>query len=252
MIGVPTIMWLILNAPEFECNKLSSLRCFAAGGSASPEELLKACKKKLKDFEFCPGYGLSEASGMALTTVSLDDALSHQGSVGRPIPLMEAKVVDTFGKTLPVGEAGEVLLRGSLVFHEYWHNPDATRETLVDGWVHTGDVGKMDEEGYFYILDRMKDMINRGGEKIWSLEVENVLYRNPKILEATAVGVPDKVFGEEVKAVIVLKPDAKATAEEVQDFCSKYLARYKIPKFVEFREALPRNPSGKVLKRELK
>lgn len=252
MIGVPTIMWLMLNAPEFDREKLSSLRCFAAGGSATPEELLKACREKLTDFEICPGYGLSEACGMVLTTVSLDEALAHKGSAGRPLPLIETKVVDASDRPLPYGEAGELLLRGCQVFKEYWNNPDATRKTLVNGWLHTGDVGAVDEEGYVYILDRMKDMINRGGEKIWSLEVENVLYRNPKILEAAAVGVPDMVLGEEVKAVIVLRPGAKATPEDVQEFCGQYLARYKIPKYIEFREALPRNPAGKVLKHELK
>jgi len=252
MVGVPTILWLMLNAPEFDHAKLTSLRCFAAGGSATPEELLKACREKLPGFELCPGYGLSEACGMVLTTVGLDDALSHKGSVGRPLPLIETKVVDPSEKTLPVGEAGELLVRGCLVFKEYWNNPEATRKALVDGWLHTGDVAKMDEEGYVYILDRMKDMINRGGEKIWSLEVENVLYRNPKILEAVAVGVPDAIFGEEVKAVIALKPHEKATPEEIQDFCGRFLAKFKVPKYVEFREALPRNPAGKVIKHELK
>jgi acyl-CoA synthetase (AMP-forming)/AMP-acid ligase II len=252
MVGVPTIMWLMLNAPEFDHDKLSSLRCFAAGGSASPEELLKACREKLPGVDLCPGYGLSEACGMILTTVSLDDALSHKGSVGRAIPLIDTKVVDGSERELPLGEAGELLVRGCVVFKEYWNNPEATRKALVDGWLHTGDVGKTDEEGYVYILDRIKDMINRGGEKIWSLEVENVLYRNPKILDAVAVGVPDTIFGEEVKAVIVLKPDAKATPQEIQEFCSHFLAKYKVPKYVEFREALPRNAAGKVIKRELK
>jgi long-chain acyl-CoA synthetase len=252
MIGVPTILWLMLNAPEFDRDKLSSLRCFAAGGSATPEELLRACREKLPGTELCPGYGLSEACGMTMTTLSLDDALSHKGSVGRAVPLIETRVVDSSGRELPCGEAGELLVRGCQSFKEYWNNPEATRKTLVDGWVHTGDVAKKDEEGYLYILDRIKDMINRGGEKIWSLEVENVLYRNPKILEAVAVGVPDAIFGEEVKAVIVLKADAKATAEEIQEFCSHFLAKYKVPRYVEFREALPRNPAGKVIKRELK
>jgi long-chain acyl-CoA synthetase len=252
MIGVPTIMWLMLNAPEFDPDNVSSLRCFAAGGAATPEELLRACREKLPGFEICPGYGLTEACGMTITTVGLDDALSHKGSAGRPIPLIETKIVDSSERELPCGEAGELLIRGCQAFKEYWNNPEATRKTLVDGWVYTGDVAKKDEEGYVYILDRIKDMINRGGEKIWSLEVENVLYRNPKILEAVAVGVPDTIFGEEVKAVVVLKPDAEATAEEIQEFCSHFLAKYKVPRYVEFREALPRNAAGKVNKRELK
>jgi len=252
MIGVPTIMWLMLNVPEFDHYDLRSFRCFAAGGSAAPEELLKACREKLPGFELCPGYGLTEACGMTSTTISLDEALSHKGSVGRAIPLIEAKVVDTSERELPLGEAGELLIRGCQALKEYWNNPEATRKTIVDGWVHTGDVAKMDEGGYVYILDRIKDMINRGGEKIWSLEVENVLYRNPKILEAVAVGVPDTIFGEEVKAVVVLKPGEKATPEEIQEFCSRYLAKFKVPKYVDFRDILPRNPAGKVIKGELK
>jgi acyl-CoA synthetase (AMP-forming)/AMP-acid ligase II len=252
MIGVPTIMWLMLNVPEFDHYNLRSFRCFAAGGSAAPEELLKACREKLPGFELCPGYGLTEVCGMTLTTISLEDALSHKGSVGRTIPLIEAKVVDSSERELPLGEAGELLMRGCQALKEYWNNPEATRKTIVDGWVHTGDVAKMDKEGYVYILDRIKDMINRGGEKIWSLEVENVLYRNRKVLEAAAVGVPDPIFGEEVKAVLVLKPGAKATPEEIQEFCRRYLAKYKVPKYVEFRDALPRNPAGKVIKGELK
>jgi len=252
MIGVPTIMWLMLNAPEFDHARLNSLRCFASGGSAAPEELLKACTEKLPGFEFCPGYGLTEACGMTMTTISLDEALSHKGSVGRAIPLIEAKVVDSSERELLPGEAGELLIRGCQTLKEYWNHPEATQKTIIDGWVHTGDVAKVDEEGYFYILDRIKDMINRGGEKIWSLEVENVLYRNPKVLEAVVVGVPDAIFGEEVKAVIALKPGEKAAPEEIQEFCSRYLAKFKVPKFVEFRDALPRNPAGKVVKGELK
>lgn len=252
MIGVPTIMWLMLNVPEFDHYNLRSFRCFAAGGSAAPEELLKACMEELSGFELCPGYGLTEACGMISTTLSLEEALSHKGSVGRAIPLVEAKVVDSSERELPLGEAGELLIRGCQALKEYWNNPEATRKTIVDGWVHTGDVAKMDEDGYVYILDRIKDMINRGGEKIWSLEVENVLYRNSKVLEAVAVGVPDTIFGEEVKAVVVLKPGSKATPEEIQEFCSRHLAKFKVPKYVEFRDILPRNPAGKVVKGELK
>jgi acyl-CoA synthetase (AMP-forming)/AMP-acid ligase II len=252
MISVPTIMWLMLNAPEFDHSKLSSLRCFAAGGSATPEELLKTCTEKLQGFDLCPGYGLTEACGMTLTTISLDEALRHKDSVGRALPLVEAKVVDSSKRELPPGEAGELLIRGCQTLKEYWNRPEATQKTIVDGWVHTGDVAKVDEEGYFYILDRIKDMINRGGEKIWSLEVENVLFRNPKVLEVGVIGVPDTIFGEEVKAVIALKPGEKATPEEIQEYCSRYLAKFKIPKYVEFRDTLPRNPAGKVVKGELK
>jgi acyl-CoA synthetase (AMP-forming)/AMP-acid ligase II len=252
MIGVPTILWLMLNHSEFDRYNLTSLRLYGAGGAATPEELIELCLKKLPQLNLCPGYGLTEACGMTLTTTSIHEALSHKGSVGRAIPLMDIKIVDNYGNDLPFGEPGELLIRGCQTLKEYWNNPEATKKTISKGWLHTGDIARIDEEGYVYILDRMKDMINRGGEKIWSLEVENVLYRNPKVLEAAAVGVPDPVFGEEVKAVIVLKQGEKATPEEIQEFCGRYLAKFKIPKYIEFRESLPRNPAGKVIKDRLK
>lgn len=252
MTAVPTIFWLMLNAPEFDQYDLSSIRMLAAGGSASSEELLKLCAKKLPGVPLAPGYGLTEACGMTHTTTTLDEALSKIGSVGCAVPIIDAKVVDASGKELPPGEPGELLVRGCQVFREYWKNPEATRETIVDGWLRTGDVARITEEGYAYILDRIKDMINRGGENIYSIEVENVLYRNPKVLEAAVVGVPDPVFGEQVKAALVLRPGEQATPEEIQEFCGKYLAYYKIPRYVEIRQALPRNPAGKVIKGELK
>jgi acyl-CoA synthetase (AMP-forming)/AMP-acid ligase II len=147
---------------------------------------------------------------------------------------------------VPTGAIGEIVLKGAKVFKGYWKNSKATRSTIVDGWVHTGDIGKMDEEGFLYILDRKKDMINRGGEKIYSLEVENVIGDHPKVMEAAVVGVPDPVMGEVVKACIALKPGEHATGEEIKKFCSGRLADYKVPKFVEFLDVLPRNPAGKV------
>lgn len=252
MFAVPTILWLMLNAPEFARYDLSSLHSFGAGGAAAPEELMRLCADKLPGLQLMPGYGLTEAVGGVISTTSLKEALSRPGTVGRPMPLVDARVVDTSGKDVPPGESGEILLRGCQVMKEYWNNPQATRETIVDGWLHTGDIGKITEDGYAYILDRTKDMINRGGEKIYSLEVENLLYRHPKVLEAAVVGVPDVVFGEQVKAAIVLKPGEKATPEEIQEYCGKYLSYYKVPKYVEFREALPRNPAGKVTKAKLR
>lgn len=252
MIGVPTILWLMLNSPEFDHYDLSSLRLFGAGGSATPQELIDLCLKKIPELNLCPGYGLTEACGMTITTTSIQEASSHKGSIGRAIPLIDIKVVDMEGNELPFGEPGELLIRGCQTLKEYWNNPEATKKAISNGWLHTGDIAKIDKEGYVYILDRMKDMINRGGEKIWSLEVENVLYRNPKILEAAAVGVPDPIFGEEVKVVIVLREGERATPEEIQEFCGRYLAKFKIPKYVEFRDALPRNPAGKVIKEILK
>jgi len=252
MVAVPTILWLILNEPEFGNYDLSSMRQFAAGGSASPEELLKACAAKLPGVQLMPGYGLTEATAMTHTTTSLDEALTKLGSVGKALPILKARVVDDSGKELPLGQPGELLVKGCQVMKEYWNNPEATRQTIVDGWLHTGDIAKVTEDGYTYILDRMKDMIIRGGENIYSIEVENVLYRHPKVLEAAVVGVSDQVFGEQVKAALVLRPGEQATAEEIQEFCGQHLAYFKVPKYVEFMESLPRNPAGKVIKARLK
>lgn len=252
MFGVPTIFWLLLNAPEFDQYDLSSLSFLASGGAASPEDLLKCSAGKLPGVKLTPGYGLTEANGMIYSTVTLDEALSRPRTSGRALPTVDGKVVDSKGRELPPGEAGELLIRGCQVMKEYWNNPEATRETIVNGWLHTGDIAKITEDGYLYIFDRMKDMIIRGGENIYSIEVENVLYRNPKVLEAAVFGVPDPVFGEQVKAAVVLRPGEQATEEEIQEFCGEYLAYYKVPKYVEFREDLPRNPAGKVTKDALK
>jgi long-chain acyl-CoA synthetase len=252
LVAVPTILWLMLNEPEFGKYDLSSMRQFAAGGSASPEELLRACAAKLPGVQLMPGYGLTEATAMTHTTTSLDEALDKLGSAGKVLPILEDKVVDASGKELPPGQPGELLVKGCQVMKEYWNNPEATRQTIVDGWLHTGDIAKTTEDGYTYILDRMKDMIIRGGENIYSIEVENVLYRYPKVLEASVVGVPDQVFGEQVKAALVLKSGEQATAEEIQEFCGQHLAYFKVPKYIEFMDSLPRNPAGKVIKARLK
>ena len=250
MVAVITIFWLMLNEPEFAQYDLSSLRILGYGGSPPSADVVKRLAEKLPWVQLSSGYGLTEAHGYDINLPS-DEAVSKVESVGFPMPIIDAKVVDESGRELPPGEPCELLLKGCKVIREYWNNPEATRKTIVDGWLHTGDIAKIDEQGYVYILDRIKDMINRGGEKIYSIEVENVLYRNPQVLEVAVVSVPDPIFGEQVKAVLVLKPGEQATPEEIQEFCSRYLAKYKVPKYVEFRKTLPRNPAGKVVKGEL-
>jgi len=250
MVAVITIFWLMLNVPEFDQHDLSSLRILGYGGSPPSEDVVKRLAEKLPGVELSSGYGLTEAHGYDINLPS-DEAISRVSSIGFPMPIVDIKIVDDLGREVPTGEPGELLIKGCKVIREYWNNPEATQKTIVEGWLHTGDIAKIDGEGYVYILDRIKDMINRGGEKIYSIEVENVLYRNPKVLEAAVVGVPDPVFGEQVMAALVLKAGEQATSEEIQEFCSRYLARYKVPKYVEFREALPRNPAGKVVKSEL-
>jgi long-chain acyl-CoA synthetase len=242
----------MFNDPEFPQRDLSSLRLMASGGSASPADLLRLSAEKLPGAQLVPGYGLTEACGMINSTVSLAEALEKPGSSGRSFPIIETKVVGAGGEDLPPGQAGEYLVRGCQVLKEYWNNPEATAEALTDGWLHTGDIAMIEEDGHVHILDRLKDMIIRGGENIYSLEVENVLYRHPKVLEAAAVGVPDEVFGELVKAALVLRPGEHSTPEEIQEFCAQYLARYKVPKFVEFLDSLPRNPAGKIIKGALR
>ncbi len=252
MQAVPTMIWLMLHAPEFKPQDLASLRFLGTGGAPVPDDLVKICTERLPWVNLVPGYGLTEATGMTHSTINTAEALGKPGTVGRAAPVIDSKVVDSSGKETPPGVAGELLVRGSQVMREYWNNPEATRATIVDGWLRTGDIAAVTADGYTSILDRMKDMIIRGGENIYSTEVENVLYRIPKILEAAVVGIPDAVFGEQVKAVLVLKPGEAETAEEIQQYCKQHLADYKVPQRIEFRDSLPRNPAGKVLKQYLK
>jgi acyl-CoA synthetase (AMP-forming)/AMP-acid ligase II len=181
-----------------------------------------------------------------------EDALRKAGGIGKLLPFTDGKIVDETGNELPPNSIGELLLKSAKNAKGYWKNPEATKETIVDGWVHTGDIGKVDEEGFFYILDRKKDMINRGGEKIYSLEVENTISSLGKVLEVAVVAVPDRVMGEAVKAAVVLKQGEDATEEDIKAFCAEHLADFKVPKYVAFMESLPRNPAGKVIKDRLR
>ena len=200
---------------------------------------------------FADAYGLTE-------TVSGDTFLdrgatrSKLGSVGRPCQYLELDIWDEHGSSVPAGERGEVVLRGPKVFKGYWRDPDATRAAFDGGWFHTGDIGLRDDEGYLYIVDRLKDMIVSGGENIAGSEVERVLYEHDAVLEAAVVGRPDDRWGEVPVAFVVLRPDATATSDELVEHCRVHLARFKVPKDIRFLDALPRNPSGKVLKRELR
>ena len=250
-MGVINVMWLIVNHPDFGQYDFSSFRTALFGGSPATEEMVRGIFNKLPHIRISVGYGLTECFAIC-TSTPYEDALRKIKAVGQCLPTMDAKIVDDEGSEVPTGRTGEIALKGAKVFRGYWKNPEATKTTIVDGWVHTGDIGKVDEEGFIYVLDRKKDMINRGGEKIYSLEVENVICDNPKVLEVAVVGVPDKVMGEVVKACIALKPGERASEEEIKKFCAERLADYKVPKFVEFIDVLPRNPAGKVSKPELR
>lgn len=251
LVGVPTMYWFMVISSEFDKYDLGSVRTTLYGGAPAPVDLIKLLREKMPNAKLHNGYGLTE--GHALDTLLPDaDAMRKPESVGPAVPLVEMKIVDENGNELPPNHVGELCLRGPKVIPGYWHNPEATKKAIINGWLHTGDLAKIDEEGYLYIVDRKKDMINRGGEKIYSIEVENVLYSHPAVLEAAVVGVPDQYFGEQVKAVVVFKPGQSATEEEIKEFCARKLADYKVPKYMEFRDQLPRNPGGKVLKNLLR
>jgi acyl-CoA synthetase (AMP-forming)/AMP-acid ligase II len=250
-ISVINILWLMIHHPEFDHFDFSSYKVAMCGGSPATEEMVKGILNRLPHLKLSIGYGLTESDGIASTT-PYEDTLRKIEAAGKILPLVDAKIADEEGKELPPNGVGEIILRGPTITKGYWGKPEATKATIIDGWLHTGDIGKLDDEGYIYILDRKKDMINRGGEKIFSLEVENAISKHPNVLEVAVVAVPDKFLGEAVKAAIVLRPGQTADEEEFKNFCSEHLADYKIPKYIEFLDALPRNPAGKVVKGDLK
>lgn len=250
-VGVPTMFTLLLITEGLDRADLGALRMCAYAGAPMPVDTIRRLKERFPGVRCVNFYGLTETS--SITTAHPDEqALERPASVGLPAPGTELMVVGPDGTPLGPGATGELWIRGGQVVLGYWQRPEQTAETITGGWLHTGDVARIDAEGYVYILDRMKDVINRGGEKVYAIEVENVLCNHPAVLEAAVVGVPDPIFGEAVKACVVLRPGASATAGELQEWVRRHLADYKVPRDVEFLEALPRNANGKVLKRELR
>ncbi len=246
--GVPTMFALLLNDPEIDKYDLSSLRiCFCSSAPLSLS-LLRRFEERTGAI-ITEGYGLTEAT--ALVTSNPIDAERKAGSVGVPIGC-EARVVDENDNDVATGEVGEIIIRGKNVMKGYYNNPEATAEAMRNGWLHTGDMGKYDSDGYLYVVDRKKDLIITGGYNIYPAEVENVLYKHPKVAMATVIGVPDEIKGEIAKAYIVLKEGEAATEKEIIDFCRERIAKYKAPRAVEFRDTLPTTPTGKILKRTLR
>jgi len=256
---VPTHLAAMLNLPDLNKYDISSIEFLWYGASPMPLEVLK---KGMKVFGpiFAQGYGQSE-SGPAISHLSKEDhdvldkpekEQKKLTSAGRPDIGVQVRIVNEKGNDVKLGEMGEIIVRSNHIMVEYWHRPDDTRANIVDGWLHTGDIGYYDEEGYIYIADRKKDMIITGGENVYPREVEEVLYQHPAVLEAAVIGIPDPYWVEKVHAVVATKKGASATAEELIAFCKKHIASYKAPKSVEFIDALPKNPSGKILKRELR
>ena len=250
--GVPTIAWQLLEHPDREKYDLSSLEAVAYGGAPSAPELVRKIKEV---FGALPGNGWGMTETMAtVTSHSSEDYLNRPTSAGPPVPVADLKIMDADGKIeMAVGEVGELWARGPMIVKGYWNNPTATAETFIDGWVRTGDLARVDEEGFCYIVDRAKDMLIRGGENIYSSEVENVLYDHPAVTDAAIIGIPHRTLGEEPAAVVHLAPGTSATEAELQQWVRDRLAAFKVPVHIIFCEdTLPRNANGKILKKDLK
>ena len=249
--GVPTIAWQLLEHPERKNYDLSSIEAIAYGGAPAAPELVRKIREV---FGALPGNGWGMTETMATVTGhSSEDYLNRPDSCGPPVAVADLKIMSEDGsRELPTGEIGELWARGPMVVKGYWNNPEATAETFVDGWVKTGDLARLDEEGWCYIADRAKDMIIRGGENIYSSEVENVLYDHPAVTDAALIGLPHQQLGEEPAAVVHLAPGMQASEAELQEWVAERLAKFKVPVRIAFTpDTLPRNANGKILKKEL-
>jgi acyl-CoA synthetase (AMP-forming)/AMP-acid ligase II len=247
----PAMVNAIMALPDVERRDLSSVRLIINGGEKMPIPLIERLQRTFPSAWFADAYGLTETvSGD--TFLDRDSIISKLGSVGRPCLFLELDIWDDDGRPVAAGERGEVVVRGPKVFKGYWRDPEATAAAFAGGWFHTGDIGVRDADGYLWIVDRLKDMILSGGENIAGSEVERVLYEHAAVLEVAVVGRPDERWGEVPVAFVALRDGTSVTAAELIDHCRGQLARFKVPKDVVFVDALPRNPSGKVLKRDLR
>jgi acyl-CoA synthetase (AMP-forming)/AMP-acid ligase II len=259
---VPTMLQAVLDHPDFEKRDTSSLTHIGYGASPMPINLLLRAKKALK-VDFTNFFGLTETTGIVAVLgpedhylegdrEAVDKKIRRLSGIGHSIPEGEARIVDNDDQELPRGEVGEIVARSPKVMKGYWKNEKATGGTMKGGWLHTGDLASMDEAGYMYLSGRKKDMIIRGGENIYPVEIEAVLHKHPKVEEAAVIGIPDEYWGEIVKAVLVLKKGEQATGEEIIEYCRERIASYKKPSVVEFRDSLPKNAMQKVLKTVLR
>lgn len=247
--GVPTIFNALLHSDGIDPTLLKSLKYGLSGGAALPLETRKAFEDQF-GMPILEGYGLTETSPLACAQTQWLPRKS--GSIGRPIIGVEMKIFDTKDKEVPPGVEGEVVIRGRNIMKGYLKNPEATREVMRSGWFHSGDIGRMDEDGDFYIVDRKKDLIIRGGFNVYPREVEEVLYSHPDVLEASVIGIQDDHYGEEVKAVVALRDGSTLNADGLIQFCKQHVAAYKYPRIVEFVDELPKGSTGKILKREIR
>jgi long-chain acyl-CoA synthetase len=255
---VPTMINAMINLPEVRSLDLGSLRLLGYAGAPMPEQLVRAAAETFVGAGLLQAYGMTEA-GYLTALLPEDHVLAESGplarrirSVGRVVPGVELRVVNDRDEDVACGEIGEIIVRGPNVMLGYWNQPEPTAEALRGGWMHTGDMGSLDEQGYLYLADRKKDMIISGGENVYSTEVEAVLYEHPAVLEAAVIGVPDTTWGETVKAFVVLKPAQSTSASVLQTFCRERIAGYKAPRSIEFLESLPKTAAGKISKKDLR
>ncbi len=250
--GVPAMVWDLVNSPTLARRDLSSVTSLGGGGAAAPPELLRRVHEVLPGRGASTGFGMTETSAV-VTYISGRDYDEHPASVGVPAPVCELRFVDDDGNDVPAGDPGELWVKGPNVVPGYWNRPEANAETFTDGWVHSGDVARVDDEGFVYIVDRAKDVIIRGGENVSSLEVEAALYEHPDVLEAAVIAVPHQTLGEEVGAAVRLRPGATVDEEALRAHAASSLAAFKVPaKVWVLQDPFPRSPTGKLLKREMK
>jgi long-chain acyl-CoA synthetase len=250
-VAVPTQSWDLLECPNFAKYDTSSLVAIGGGGAPAPPELVKRVDTNFKGRPSI-GYGMTETNAYGPGN-SGDDYVTHPSSTGRWVPMLELEVRDPDGKPVPTGETGEIWFKGPHLIRGYWNKPEATKETIVDGWLRSGDLGRVDEDGFVYVMDRVKDMVLRAGENVYCAEVEAAIYEHPAVYEAAVFGVPHERLGEEVAAVVMPRQGTSLTADELTAFLRERIAAFKVPTRIAFTdEQIPRNPAGKMLKRELR
>jgi len=248
---VPAMAFFLLMVPDIDKYDTSSLRIWASGAAILPTETRKQIYKHFHNVKIFDLFGQTEMSPV-VCALAPSESEGREASVGRALPFIEIRIVDDNDNDVPVGQIGEAVYRGPTVMKEYYKNPEATAEAMRNGWFHSGDLLRRDEEGYFYVVDRKKDMIISGAENVYPAEIEEVLFQHPKVLECAVIGVYDEEWGESIKAVVVCKQGEELSEEDVINHCKQHLASYKKPKSVDFMDALPRNPAGKVLKTSLR
>ncbi len=246
--GVPTMYAAMLHLPGADPAMAETLRVCVSGGAALPVEVLRGFEEKFGCM-ILEGYGLSETSPVA--SFNHPDQVRKPGSIGTPVEGVQMRLIDDAGQTVPDGDIGEIAIKGHNVMKGYWAKPEATAEAITDGWFRTGDLARVDEDGYYYIVDRKKDMIIRGGYNVYPREIEEVLHEHPAVAEVAVIGIPHPGLGEEVGAAVALKPDATATPDELRAFARDKVAAYKYPRRIWLVDALPKGPTGKILRREV-